>query len=769
MWNDPLPITVTPELQRAVGGNPLVSQVLASRGLSAPERALGFLDSLRYSPTPPEALPDLVIVSEALDHACRAAQTVLVWGDFDVDGQTATALLADGLRRLGCAVAFYVPNRLRESHGIRLDSLKAQLASVRPGVLLTCDTGISERPAIEYAKSQGVVVLITDHHDLPPSLPAADATVNPKRLPPGHPLASLPGVGVAYKLLEHLYAPRGRADETRQFLDLVALGIVADVAAQTDDTRYLLQIGLERLREMPRIGLRALMETAGVDPGNVTANDIGFQLGPRLNAAGRLDDARRAVELLTTDDPAQARLIALQLEGLNNQRRLQERQILAAAQDQIAQDSSALDWEALVLSHAAWHPGIIGIVASRLAERYHRPVVLFALSEDGSARGSARSAPGYDIGAAIAAQADLLLHYGGHPGAAGLSLNADNIPAFRRRLSNTLRETHDPDARPTLILDAYVTFDQLSRDLAADLNRLAPFGAGNPPVTLATRDLTLRSAAQLGRSQGHRRLTVEDSLGNRQKVLWWDSADQPLPDSVFDLAYQIDVNTYEGTSELQLVLLDYRRSESAPIEVAPPRRRIIDYRGAPYPDAILTEILDQYPGALVWAEGYPRPDAPGVPLSGLSETNTLVVRTTPNGPQALLDALERAKASTVVLLSIDPPAEALLDLLKSLAQLVTSAIQEQAGRATLTALAEALGHSPTTVRLALDYFSARGEIEVEYRRGGALTLALKRQPPSEDADGRLEALKASLAETAAYRAFFQRASPEQLLGEGNEP
>jgi single-stranded-DNA-specific exonuclease len=387
-WNDPPTVTPDPRFVEIVGGHPLIAQILMQRGFDSIQKAQAFLDPTYYPPTPPEALLDLVIAAADLNQAFRGGQSILVWGDFDVDGQTATALLVDALRDLGGRVSFYIPNRLRESHGIRVESLKEQIAQVQPDILLTCDTGVSAHVSIDYAKSLGITTLITDHHDLPPTLPAADAIVNPKRLPPQHPLATLPGVGVAYKLVEYLYSQHGRAADLPHFLDLVALGIVADVAEQTRDTRYLLQIGLDRLRNSQRPGLQALIEVAQLAPESLTATDIGFQLGPRLNAAGRLGDANPSVELLTTTDSTRARVLAAQLEGLNTQRRLQNRQIYAAAQEQIARDPSLLDWEALVLGHDSWHPGIIGIVAGQLADLYQRPVVLFNLSGDGLARGS---------------------------------------------------------------------------------------------------------------------------------------------------------------------------------------------------------------------------------------------------------------------------------------------------------------------------------------------------------------------------------------------
>jgi single-stranded-DNA-specific exonuclease len=760
VWNEPHPVDVPPDLSWEVGGHPIIAQILSRRGYDTPQTAQAFLHAEDYSPTPPEALPDLARAADYLVEALHAQQTVLVWGDFDVDGQTATALLVSGLRGLGMPVKFYIPDRLRESHGIRLPSLEAQIAAVQPSILLTCDTGISAHVAIDYTKARGIVTLITDHHDLPAQLPDADAVVDPKRLPGDHPLATLPGVGVAYKLIEELYTRLGRADELGQFLDLVALGIVADVAVQTRDTRYLLQIGLDRLRDTQRTGLRAMFETAQLDATRLTATDIAFQIGPRLNAAGRIGSALPAVELLTTTDQGRARLLAAQLEGLNSQRRLLNKQIYGAAQEQIARDPSLLDWEALVLAHPAWHAGVIGIVAGQLADYHQRPVVLLSVGDDGRARGSARSAPGYDIGAAIAAQADLLIEHGGHPGAAGLSLLENNIPAFRRRLSDTLRETRDLSVRPGLTLDAVLPLSDVTLELAADLNRLAPFGEGNPPILLATEELTLKSAAMVGRAREHRRLIVEDAAGNRRNVLWWNSAEQSLPEGLFDLAYQLEISTYQGDTELQLTLVDTRRSASAPIEVERSQREVIDQRRSPSPAGM--------PGArstAIWAEGYRRAESPGLPLHELPEAEQLVIYTAPAGPYALQEALERVKPARVVLMGLNPPTLAFPDVQRRVLELVKFVMNRQAGQTSLSALAGAVAQLPDTIRQALDYTAARGEIDVEYTGEEGITITPANRPPSPDVEEKLAAFQAGVAETAAYRAFFERATPEQILGE----
>jgi single-stranded-DNA-specific exonuclease len=758
-WHEPLSTQPDLDFCRAVGGHPLISKLLYQRGYQSIREAQAFLQPDLYQPAPCSDLPDLMQAVSHLLGAIQKQQPILVWGDFDVDGQTSTALLVDALQRLGAQVRYYIPHRVRESHGIRLESLQAQLLTPLPAILLTCDTGVSAHVSIDYAKSKHITVLVTDHHDLPEQLPKADAVVNPKRLPKHHPLASLPGVGVAYKLIEQLYGECNRTSELPEFLDLVALGIVADVATQTHDTRYLLQIGLDQLRHSQRIGIRTLMDVAGLIPDQVTAMDIGFQLGPRLNAAGRLADARPVIELLTTSDQSRARLLAAELEGLNTQRRFQNRQIYAAAQEMIARDAALLDWEALVLAAPAWHPGLIGIVAGQLSDYYQRPVVLLSLSDDGTARGSARSVPGYDIGAAVAAQSELLLEYGGHPGAAGLSLHADNIPAFRRRLSNTLAATRDSSIQTGLQIDSYLPLNEITPHLVTEINRLAPFGEGNPRITLASKDLHLKSAAFLDRAQRHRRLTIEDNNGNRQQIIWWNSSELSLPDGVFDLAYEIDLSTYKGSAELQLTLVDYRRSTSMPVEVSRPELEIIDHRGKS-----ASSVLALYPQAEIWAEGYRRSESPGIPLAELRPANSLLIYTTPPDPYTLQAAVKRAHPERIILLAIDPPLQTSEAVQRRILELLKYVLNQQNGQTSLDAIAVAVGQSRHVIYLALDYFIAAGEITVTWGEDGVIIVGMN-DSPSADITEQRAAFEAAVIETAAYRAFFKRAALDWIKAE----
>jgi len=304
-WTDPLPVEVDPAFQAAVGGNPLVAQILVRRGIHDAALAHSFLDPDSYIPTSADVLPGMLAACERIEQAIAQNERIGVWGDFDVDGQTSTTLLVSALKGLNANVTFHIPVRAHESHGVNIENLSLFLDS-GVNLVVTCDTGISSNEAVDYAHSRSVDVIITDHHSLPDLLPDAFSVINPKRLPDDSPLTGLPGVGVAYKLAEALYQRAGRTAELNNFLDLVALGIVADLANQTGDTRYLLQRGLPILRTSPRTGLQVLYELSGLQPAYLTEEHIGFVLGPRLNALGRLDDANPVVEFLTTNDPGRA-------------------------------------------------------------------------------------------------------------------------------------------------------------------------------------------------------------------------------------------------------------------------------------------------------------------------------------------------------------------------------------------------------------------------------------------------------------------------------
>ncbi|MDI7277147.1 MAG: DHH family phosphoesterase, partial [Anaerolineae bacterium] len=424
-WLEPQPVEVPEALRRAVGGHPLIAEALARRGLVDPQRALAFLDPALHRPAPAEELPDLAPAVQRLTEAIRRGERILVWGDFDVDGLSATAILVESLQALGGIVTWYVPTR-GEGHGVHPERLQSLLSSNRPHLVVTCDTGVGARAAVAYARGVGVDVIITDHHALPAELPAAQALVNPCLLPDEHPLRTLPGAGCAYLVAAALSAELGR-DGSERLLDLLALAIVADVASLQGDTRYYLQRGLEALRASDRPGLQALCEVAGLVRDGLDEGHLGYALAPRLNALGRLSDASAGLELFLTRDLTRARTIAAEMEGLNNRRQLLTSQVFQAARQQIERDPASRQAPLLFAAHPTWPAGIVGLVAGRLCERYGKPAVVLTAPTAGVARGSARSLPGIDIAAALDAVDDLLVSHGGHPMAAGLAVRSEHL------------------------------------------------------------------------------------------------------------------------------------------------------------------------------------------------------------------------------------------------------------------------------------------------------------------------------------------------------
>ncbi|MBZ0290986.1 MAG: DHH family phosphoesterase, partial [Anaerolineae bacterium] len=519
----------------------------------------------------------------------------------------------------------------------------------------------------------------------------------------------LPGVGTAYKLVEALYD----GHDTHAYLDLVALGIVADVATLTGDTRYLLQLGLDVLRETTRPGLRAVYERTQINPGEISEQHISFTLGPRLNALGRLADANPAVELLTSHDPTQVDVLAAQLEGFNNERKLQMNQVYGAAKALIEKDPSVLDDAALVLGHPDWPGGIVGIVASRLADEYNRPVILLTTPEGEAARGSARSVDGCDITAAIAAHSDLLLTYGGHTAAAGLSLDPANLPDFRRGLSRTVRGMLGKvETRPTLAVDGYVKLASLSLDLVRDVERLAPFGPGNAALTLATRGVKINRQTIIGRRSEHLSLVVEDSEGTTHKVLWWQANEDELPQGRFDLAYTVRASDYKGRREVMVEWVDARPADDGLIDLdgGVVEMEAEDYRLVSDPHFILQQLQQEQPDLLIWREVVT--DVEGVTRSDLQRSPALAVWTVPPGNAEWQAALQIVLPRTVYLFGHDPGLDTLPPFVKRLGGLVKHVLNARDGLADLDQLAAAMAHRAATVRAGLDWLAAQGSIQI---------------------------------------------------------
>ncbi len=529
-----------------LGLPPPLAQVLWQRGVRDAAAARQFLRPQLRDLRDPFELPAMSAAVDRILAALAAGERIVIYGDYDVDGITASALLTRVLRAAGGHVANFLPLRQEEGYGLSADGCARCLHEHRPQLLIAVDCGTSSLAEIATLRQAGVDVIVLDHHEPPAELPACVALVNPKLDRAATPLAS---VGVAFKLAHALAknsAAVRAAVELRDHLDLVALGTVADLVPLTGENRILVRAGLDRLAASSKAGIQALREVAGVT-GDVKAGHIGFRLGPRINAAGRLADAMAALELLLTDDAAQAGRLAQLLDEHNRDRQ--------AVQERIAKEALAAvapDDRVIVVAHDEWHPGVIGIVASRLVQQYYRPAVVIGAE----GRGSCRSIPGFNIVAALRDCAPWLEKAGGHELAAGLTLKPGKLEELRRALNRLAAPLPAEMFRPVLRVDATLRLDELTEEFFAALAQVEPCGIENPTPCFVVEGVRLRGAPRVV-GKNHLRFTVTDGETTAGAV-WWGMADRELPDGEFALACVPEVDEFAGTPTVQLRVRDIR-------------------------------------------------------------------------------------------------------------------------------------------------------------------------------------------------------------------
>jgi single-stranded-DNA-specific exonuclease len=538
-------------LVRELGISELTAAVLVRRGYSDPAVASRFLDG-EQPPHDPFLLGDMEAACAQIRAAVEQGRRICVHGDYDVDGIAATTLAVLLLRELGAEVAWHLPSRFDEGYGVRSETL-ARLADEGCGLVLTVDCGITAVAEVAEAKERGLDVVVTDHHRPAETLP--DCPIVATR-PSEYPFPELCGTGVVYKLGQALFGVD--SEVPRRHLDLVALATIADVVPLVDENRSLAIAGLRALARTAKPGLRALMQSAGVDPATVDAGAVGFRLAPRLNAAGRLGHPREALELLLTEDEAEARRLADSLEELNRERQAVEGRILREAVAQVeAWPPEQRARRAYAVAGADWHEGVIGIVASRLVERYHRPVVLIA-GTDGDWKGSGRSIPTFDLHGALGACSGLLGRWGGHRAAAGLSIAEENVDTFAEAFAEQAATVLDEgDLEPVASIDAVVARGaDLSLGLCAELARLAPFGLGNPAPALLAPGCGLAELATVGDGKHLRFRVRRDGRDAGSAIAFGQGSRLEVlrPDALYDIAFRLEENHWNGTVAPQLVV-----------------------------------------------------------------------------------------------------------------------------------------------------------------------------------------------------------------------
>lgn len=546
-------------LAAELGVKPLIAALLISRGHDTPEKARTFLN-----PSPEHLHEPFLMhgMREAVDRiklAVENKEKVLIWGDLDVDGTTGTVLLRKTFASLGLETTYHITNRFTENRGINFAPLEAARAEGYT-LLVSVDTGTSNFEEVSKAKAIGMDTIICDHHEIKDDtvLPPAVALINPFHPDSEYPDDNLAGVGVAFKLAHALLREFGLESEIPSLLKIAAIGTVADVVNLTGENRAIVALGLIDLIKTDNWGLKALMEVADCRS-DMTSMHIGFRIGPRINAAGRMEVGTHVVELLEATDFGEARKIAALLDSRNRERQKVQQEVTDLA---ILEATAFPDHLFMVVAGEGWHKGVVGLAASRVAEKFHRPTIVFSL-EDGVATGSARSIKGFDLFEALGSVSDLLESFGGHAMAAGMKAKHENIDALRERLHKYADAKIPLDERtPELPIDAVVTAETLSIQLVNELAAFEPFGAGNPKPIFVTRDLTLRDEPFVMKEK-HLKLKLYDANGKVFEAVWWDgvakSKGQTLaPNSRIELAYVAEANTWQGNTRLQLVVEDLR-------------------------------------------------------------------------------------------------------------------------------------------------------------------------------------------------------------------
>lgn len=538
---------------------PLIAALLIARGHDTAEKAIEFLNPSTEHLHEPFLLKGMREAVDRIQRAVNNKEKIMIWGDYDVDGTTGTVLLRKMLSLLGSESTFHVPNRFTEGYGINIPALEqAQKDGV--SLVISVDCGIRSFEPLEWARDHGLDVIVTDHHlsDEIRGNPPAVAVVNPNQTGCPYPDKHLAGVGVAFKLAHAILRENGLEHEVPQFLKIAAIGTVADVMDLTGENRAIVRLGLLDLTKTTNLGLKALMEVSDCRA-EMTSMHIGFRIGPRINAAGRMDIARHVVELFEAPDFQKARELANLLDSRNRERQQVQQKITELA---LFETEEILDRHFVVVAGEGWHQGVIGLAASRIAEKLYRPTIVLSIKE-GFGHGSARSIKGFHLLKALESCSDLFEQFGGHAAAAGMKISHDRIADLQERLNEYARSTlSEADLTPELEIDALVTSKTLGLDLVDQVASFEPFGAGNPKPVFLTKDLILRDEPYVMKDK-HLKLRLADADNRQFEAVWWDGVERSKgqtlkPNSRIELAYVAEVNNWQGNRRLQLVVEDLR-------------------------------------------------------------------------------------------------------------------------------------------------------------------------------------------------------------------
>jgi len=534
---------------------PLITQLLYNRGIKL-EDIDPFLSADPRLEGNPFLLPDISQAVSRVYKALLAREKIAVYSDFDVDGVTATVILVEGLSRLGAEVIFYIPDRFSEGHGLKISALE-KLRAQGADLVITVDCGVTDLAEVKQAKKMGIDVVITDHHIPLGSLPQAIAVVDPKRKDSVYPYPDLAGAGVAFKLLQALFHKANKEKWLARFLDLLALATVTDLVTLVGENRYLVKEGLRELNNSSRVGIQEMVKLTGLKLGELDSEDISWVLGPRLNAAGRMNNAYTSYQLLTTQSPEEARLLALELEENNTERQKLTSEVLSRVREKLA---AKLHLPVLIEGDESYSVGVIGLVAGKLVDEFYKPAIIINLGPE-LCQGSCRSIAEFNIASALAECHDLLTAFGGHPLAAGFTVARQNLAQLEQKLTSlAMDQLGHLDLRPELVIDAELPLSILAGDTFNLMQKLSPFGRGNPQPTFLTRGAEVIECRNFGNRDEWLRLKLKQGNVTWQAVDFESRKKREEIPSHIDIVYNMEKSRWNGEEALRLKLLDFAPS-----------------------------------------------------------------------------------------------------------------------------------------------------------------------------------------------------------------
>lgn len=750
----PQEVEVSRELVEYIGSEKLAA-LAVKRGLDTKAKLKEFIEIKNYSPTDVEEFPKIDQIVDYILDFIKAGKKILIYGDYDVDGITSTSILVDGLKRLSSNVKYHIPDRFKEGYGLNKDVIQSYAEDI--DLIITCDCGISNHDEVKYAKELGMNIIVTDHHDLPPELPKADFVISPRMLPEDHNAYWLPGAGMAYFLVKAIYKKLKREGQEEDFLDLLLLAIIADVVPLVGENRYLYKSALKKLKNTERIGLRALYNELDINPSEINEKVLGFQIGPVLNSAGRIDNAEKGLELLTAEDFYKAAGTAAELKDINNRRKELSQKIYLQAEEAVDKNNK----RGLVIFNSEWHQGVIGIAAGRIVENYQIPAVLMTSNnENNLITGSARSIDGININELISQCSELLEKHGGHAAAAGFSLKKEQLEKFKLRLQRLINdELNNQDLTRVIEPELRIQLNEIEADFYKKLRFFAPFGESNPEPIFYTEAEVL-NARRI--SQGkHKRLVLSDGE-KRFTALWWWAGELQLGRKQ-RTAFKINENIYRGSRSLQLEIKAIEPLEKEDISSSELSDRkkileVIDRR-----DITLDQLEIGKENTVYFLEGRTNISVyPVINRDYQRKAEMLVLISYPPSPDILREMIVLTDAEKIVLTDIIDNTLGFKEFIRSLMGIVKYIINQKNGVLNITDTSVFLSEEEITIKRALDYLSAKGLLNYEYISYAEVLIFKGGKADKGLINLRGKQLNQLLKESAAFRRYLKTGSMESI-------